>query len=165
MRIVAVICPDSAPFWILNIFLVCSLFRETVPGVSHPGATGVIYCTDRAMANGFSYGNEEWVRSVQIHNHITVVQYGSIHSIDLILASSFPAQHRLDLNSKILISPLININSPSHPIHSPRITAGEPWAGRSGSRRDPRCATKNPNRGYRYPFERVRTHNWIERTS
>jgi hypothetical protein len=30
--------------------------------VSHPGATGVIYCSDRAMANGFSYGNEEWVR-------------------------------------------------------------------------------------------------------
>lgn len=36
--------------------------RETVPGVAHPGATGVIYCTDRAMANGFSYGNEGWVR-------------------------------------------------------------------------------------------------------
>jgi hypothetical protein len=38
--------------------------RETVPGVAHPGATGVIYCTDRAMANGFSYSNEEWVRVV-----------------------------------------------------------------------------------------------------
>jgi len=36
--------------------------RETVPGVAHPGATGVIYCTDRAMANGFAYGNGEWVR-------------------------------------------------------------------------------------------------------
>lgn len=35
--------------------------RETVPGVAHPGATGVIYCTDRAMANGFSYSNGEWV--------------------------------------------------------------------------------------------------------
>jgi len=34
--------------------------EETVPGINHPGSTGVIYCTDRAMANGFSYGNAEW---------------------------------------------------------------------------------------------------------
>ncbi|KAG9079501.1 hypothetical protein FRC06_007691, partial [Ceratobasidium sp. 370] len=27
--------------------------EETVPGIQHPGSTGVIYCTDRAMANGF----------------------------------------------------------------------------------------------------------------
>lgn len=31
------------------------------PGVLHPGATGVIYCTDRAMANGFSYSaKSDW---------------------------------------------------------------------------------------------------------
>lgn len=29
--------------------------EETVPGIEHPGSTGVIYCSDRAMANGFSY--------------------------------------------------------------------------------------------------------------
>jgi aspartate/methionine/tyrosine aminotransferase len=29
--------------------------EETVPGIVHPGSTGVIYCSDRAMANGFSY--------------------------------------------------------------------------------------------------------------
>jgi len=34
--------------------------EETVPGVTHPGATGVIYCTDRAFANGFSYISEDW---------------------------------------------------------------------------------------------------------
>ncbi|CAE6451171.1 unnamed protein product [Rhizoctonia solani] len=34
--------------------------EETVPGIQHPGSTGVIYCTDRAMANGFTYGNPEW---------------------------------------------------------------------------------------------------------
>ncbi|KAF8605429.1 aminotransferase [Ceratobasidium sp. AG-I] len=34
--------------------------EETVPGIQHPGATGVIYCTDRAMANGFVYGSPEW---------------------------------------------------------------------------------------------------------
>ncbi|QRV88004.1 aminotransferase class I and II protein [Ceratobasidium sp. AG-Ba] len=33
--------------------------EETVPGIQHPGSTGVIYCTDRAMANGFVYGNPE----------------------------------------------------------------------------------------------------------
>jgi hypothetical protein len=33
---------------------------ENVPGVTHPGATGVIYCTDRAMANGFTYDSPEW---------------------------------------------------------------------------------------------------------
>ncbi|WWC88608.1 uncharacterized protein L201_003521 [Kwoniella dendrophila CBS 6074] len=31
-----------------------------IPGILHPGATGVTYCTDRAMANGYSYDNEEW---------------------------------------------------------------------------------------------------------
>lgn len=31
--------------------------EETVPGIQHPGSTGVIYCSDRAMANGFSYAN------------------------------------------------------------------------------------------------------------
>ncbi|KZT09777.1 aminotransferase [Laetiporus sulphureus 93-53] len=35
--------------------------EETVPGILHPGSTGVIYCSDRAMANGFSYTSvHEW---------------------------------------------------------------------------------------------------------
>ncbi|KAH8117057.1 aminotransferase [Phellopilus nigrolimitatus] len=35
--------------------------EETVPGIEHPGSTGVIYCSDRAMANGFSYAlSHEW---------------------------------------------------------------------------------------------------------
>ncbi|RXW22334.1 hypothetical protein EST38_g3539 [Candolleomyces aberdarensis] len=35
--------------------------EETVPGIEHPGSTGVIYCSDRAMANGFSYSSsQEW---------------------------------------------------------------------------------------------------------
>ncbi|KAJ7074080.1 aminotransferase [Mycena amicta] len=35
--------------------------EETVPGILHPGSTGVIYCSDRAMANGFSYAaSHEW---------------------------------------------------------------------------------------------------------
>ncbi|WOO77385.1 Aspartate aminotransferase [Vanrija pseudolonga] len=34
--------------------------EESLPGVRAPGATGVIYCTDRAIANGFSYENQEW---------------------------------------------------------------------------------------------------------
>ncbi|KAF5381067.1 hypothetical protein D9615_004105 [Tricholomella constricta] len=35
--------------------------EETVPGIEHPGSTGVIYCSDRAMANGFNYANShEW---------------------------------------------------------------------------------------------------------
>ncbi|KAJ3488984.1 hypothetical protein NLI96_g2469 [Meripilus lineatus] len=35
--------------------------EETVPGIQHPGSTGVIYCSDRAMANGFSYASShEW---------------------------------------------------------------------------------------------------------
>ncbi|THH27778.1 hypothetical protein EUX98_g6412 [Antrodiella citrinella] len=35
--------------------------EETVPGIIHPGSTGVIYCSDRAMANGFSYAAaHEW---------------------------------------------------------------------------------------------------------
>lgn len=35
--------------------------EETVPGIEHPGSTGVIYCSDRAMANGFNYHNaHEW---------------------------------------------------------------------------------------------------------
>lgn len=28
-----------------------------MPGIVHPGSTGVIYCSDRAMANGFSYAD------------------------------------------------------------------------------------------------------------
>lgn len=32
-----------------------------MPGIEHPGSTGVIYCSDRAIANGFSYANShEW---------------------------------------------------------------------------------------------------------
>ncbi|CDO73596.1 hypothetical protein BN946_scf185014.g66 [Trametes cinnabarina] len=35
--------------------------EETVPGIVHPGSTGVIYCSDRAMANGFNYASShEW---------------------------------------------------------------------------------------------------------
>ncbi|KAF8205765.1 aminotransferase [Mycena galopus ATCC 62051] len=35
--------------------------EETVPGIEHPGSTGVIYCSDRAMANGFSYAaSHQW---------------------------------------------------------------------------------------------------------
>ncbi|KZV71833.1 PLP-dependent transferase [Peniophora sp. CONT] len=35
--------------------------EDTVPGIYHPGSTGVIYCSDRAIANGFSYANShEW---------------------------------------------------------------------------------------------------------
>ena len=35
--------------------------EETVPGIEHPGSTGVIYCSDRAIANGFSYSTSgEW---------------------------------------------------------------------------------------------------------
>ncbi|KAJ7578408.1 pyridoxal phosphate-dependent transferase [Mycena floridula] len=35
--------------------------EETVPGIEHPGSTGVIYCSDRAMANGFSYASShDW---------------------------------------------------------------------------------------------------------
>ena len=35
--------------------------EETVPGIQHPGSTGVIYCSERAMANGFSYASShEW---------------------------------------------------------------------------------------------------------
>ncbi|EJD02217.1 aminotransferase [Fomitiporia mediterranea MF3/22] len=35
--------------------------EETVPGIEHPGSTGVIYCSDRAIANGFSYASShEW---------------------------------------------------------------------------------------------------------
>ncbi|EMD38205.1 hypothetical protein CERSUDRAFT_113354 [Gelatoporia subvermispora B] len=38
-----------------------NLDEETVPGIIHPGSTGVIYCSDRAMANGFSYASShEW---------------------------------------------------------------------------------------------------------
>ncbi|WWD04926.1 hypothetical protein V865_002997 [Kwoniella europaea PYCC6329] len=32
----------------------------TIPGILHPGATGVTYCTDRAMANGYSYDDDQW---------------------------------------------------------------------------------------------------------
>lgn len=35
--------------------------EETVPGIQHPGSTGVIYCSDRAQANGFNYASShEW---------------------------------------------------------------------------------------------------------
>jgi len=35
--------------------------EETVPGIEHPGSTGVIYCSDRAIANGFTYASShEW---------------------------------------------------------------------------------------------------------
>ncbi|KAI5890727.1 PLP-dependent transferase [Schizophyllum commune H4-8] len=35
--------------------------EETVPGIVHPGSTGVIYCSDRASVNGFSYATKhEW---------------------------------------------------------------------------------------------------------
>ncbi|CCA66656.1 related to aspartate aminotransferase [Serendipita indica DSM 11827] len=31
--------------------------EDMMPGIVHPGSTGVIYCTDRAIANGFSYAD------------------------------------------------------------------------------------------------------------
>lgn len=32
-----------------------------MPGIEHPGSTGVIYCSDRAIANGFNYANShDW---------------------------------------------------------------------------------------------------------
>jgi aspartate/methionine/tyrosine aminotransferase len=35
--------------------------EETVPGIEHPGSTGVIYCSERAMANGFGNATmHEW---------------------------------------------------------------------------------------------------------
>lgn len=34
--------------------------EDTMPGIVSPGATGVIYCSDRAMANGFKYGDPAW---------------------------------------------------------------------------------------------------------
>ena len=33
-------------------------------GIDHPGSTGVIYVMDRAMANGFTYGDPEWGMSI-----------------------------------------------------------------------------------------------------
>ena len=33
-----------------------------IPGVVMPGATGVVYASDRAAANGFEYGNPEWAK-------------------------------------------------------------------------------------------------------
>nr|XP_019004173.1 uncharacterized protein I203_03331 [Kwoniella mangroviensis CBS 8507]OCF67634.1 hypothetical protein I203_03331 [Kwoniella mangroviensis CBS 8507] len=32
----------------------------TIPGILHPGGTGVTYCTDRAMAKGYSYDDDQW---------------------------------------------------------------------------------------------------------
>ncbi|CDZ97540.1 aminotransferase [Phaffia rhodozyma] len=34
--------------------------EEVVPGIVHPGATGVIYCSERASANGFTDTSSEW---------------------------------------------------------------------------------------------------------
>jgi len=34
--------------------------HEPLPGIIAPGATGVIYCTDRAFASGFTYDDPEW---------------------------------------------------------------------------------------------------------
>ena len=32
-----------------------------MPGIEHPGSTGVIYCSDRAIANGFTYASShDW---------------------------------------------------------------------------------------------------------
>jgi len=40
--------------------------EETVPGVVHPGSTGVIYCSDRAVANGFSAStSHDWANMGQ----------------------------------------------------------------------------------------------------
>jgi hypothetical protein len=37
-----------------------------VPGVIHPGSTGVIYCSDRAAANGFSVASAgDWANMGQ----------------------------------------------------------------------------------------------------
>ena len=34
--------------------------EETVPGILHPGSTGVIYTSNRAAANGFTESDPEW---------------------------------------------------------------------------------------------------------
>jgi hypothetical protein len=45
----------------LDLLIECAQDEETVPGIVHPGSTGVIYCSDRAIANGFSYAaSHEW---------------------------------------------------------------------------------------------------------
>lgn len=44
---------------LVNLAMIQS--EETVPGIQHPGSTGVIYCSDRAQANGFNYASShEW---------------------------------------------------------------------------------------------------------
>jgi hypothetical protein len=44
-----------------RLSLVAIQDEETVPGIQHPGSTGVIYCSDRAQANGFNYASShEW---------------------------------------------------------------------------------------------------------
>ncbi|KAL7414969.1 aminotransferase [Mrakia frigida] len=39
--------------------------EETIPGVLHPGSTGVIYTSDRAAANGFTDTDLEWANMGQ----------------------------------------------------------------------------------------------------
>jgi len=34
--------------------------QHKMPGISHPGSTGVVWCTSRAMSNGFTYGAKDW---------------------------------------------------------------------------------------------------------
>ncbi|KAI6036432.1 pyridoxal phosphate-dependent transferase [Pisolithus microcarpus] len=53
--------PVSGPLPISYCTFSIKQDEETVPGIEHPGSTGVIYCSDRAMANGFNYHNaHEW---------------------------------------------------------------------------------------------------------
>lgn len=33
--------------------------EHIVPGVEHPGSAGIVYVSERAMANGYYYGNKE----------------------------------------------------------------------------------------------------------
>ncbi|KAF9504806.1 hypothetical protein BS47DRAFT_1374355 [Hydnum rufescens UP504] len=39
---------------------------KTIPGLNQPGFARVIYCTDQAMANVFTYGNEEWAKAPEL---------------------------------------------------------------------------------------------------
>ena len=51
-----------------------------MPGIISPGATGVIYCTDRAMANGFTYDDESWANLVSMQS-MALIMHQSFWSI------------------------------------------------------------------------------------
>lgn len=43
-----------------------------MPGIEHPGSTGVIYCSDRAMANGFTYAYVMFTLLLPVASRVTV---------------------------------------------------------------------------------------------